>query len=436
MDAAAQFFTQMLAEHTEEDVEEDDYNNHLAIGLLVVGVEAGRLQRVEQRHNSRNYLCRADLPPNPRFRTPWLALFTNRNDRAYITTMGFNVETFNLIVTSGFGQRWLSEPIPRNDAHSGGDSRPGGRSLDAWGALGLVLHYLNSTMREISLQQIFGVIPTTASRYITFGLDILLKTLREMPDASIYWPKSLQEFQFNSSLISARHPRLSGAFGSIDGLNLPTQTSNDPDIENATYNGWLSEHFISSVIVFSPEGLILDANVNAPGSWHDSRVARPIYEKPHHDTPDGFYLVADTAFPRGTQDIEGRIMAPIKAGQRFRGTTKEIEERFLYDRELLAYRQTAEWGMRSIQGSFGRLRLPLPIDDSDFRANLLETCFRLHNLRTRKIGINEIQKVYMSEWRKTKEDEEIWVNFENMLFAQQKDNDRVSRFHIHAEYED
>ena len=29
------------------------------------------------------------------------------------------------------------------------------RSLNAAGALGLVLHYLNSTMQEISLQQIF-----------------------------------------------------------------------------------------------------------------------------------------------------------------------------------------------------------------------------------------------------------------------------------------
>jgi hypothetical protein len=26
------------------------------------------------------------------------------------------------------------------------------------------------------------------------------------------------------------------------------------EIENATYNGWLSEHYISSVIVFAPKG--------------------------------------------------------------------------------------------------------------------------------------------------------------------------------------
>jgi hypothetical protein len=75
-----------------------------------------------------------------------------------------------------------------------------------------------------------------------------------MPDAAIRWPQEDQEFQDNSELIVACHPRLDGAFASIDGLNLPTQTSEDPDIENATYNGWLSEHYISSVIVFSPQG--------------------------------------------------------------------------------------------------------------------------------------------------------------------------------------
>ena len=94
----------------------------------------------------------------------WQALFDSHNDRAFITTMGFDVETFELIVRSGFGTLWLSRPIPRTDVSIHGEPRPGGRFLDAWGALGLVLHYLNSTMLEISLQQIFALIPTTVSR--------------------------------------------------------------------------------------------------------------------------------------------------------------------------------------------------------------------------------------------------------------------------------
>ena len=60
----------------------------------------------------------------------------------------------------------------------------------------------------------------------------------------------------------------------------------------------------------------------------------------------------DTAFPRGTTDIEGRIVTPMKSGERFQGTQAEINEKYLFDREVVSYRQTAEWGMRSIQGSF------------------------------------------------------------------------------------
>jgi hypothetical protein len=78
-------------------------------------------------------------------------------------------------------------------------------------------------------------------------------------------------------------------------------------------------------------------------------------------TPDGFYLIADTAFPRGTASIEGRIVAPMKTGQTFTGTQEQIEEKALFDHEVISYRQSAEWGMQSIQGSFGQLRLPLSI---------------------------------------------------------------------------
>jgi len=52
-------------------------------------------------NQTRNYLCRPQLQPDPRNNTPWQVLFNSRNDRAFITTMGFDVETFELC--SGFG---------------------------------------------------------------------------------------------------------------------------------------------------------------------------------------------------------------------------------------------------------------------------------------------------------------------------------------------
>ena len=59
------------------------------------------------------------------------------------------------------------------------------------------------------------------------------------------------------------------------------------------------------------QDVIIASNFNAPGSWHDSHVVQPIYEKLCNETPDGFYLVAETAFPCGIINIEGCIMAPV-----------------------------------------------------------------------------------------------------------------------------
>jgi hypothetical protein len=108
-------------------------------------------------------------------------------------------------------------------------------------------------MNEVTLQEIFALVPVTVSQYINFTLDIFLKVFQGMPDATVTWPTG-DEFARLNALVVKRHPLLTGAFASIDRLNLPVQKSTDEEIENATYNGWLHGHFVSSVLVFSPEG--------------------------------------------------------------------------------------------------------------------------------------------------------------------------------------
>jgi hypothetical protein len=253
MDIDALFLHQQLENIADEETEDQQQLVGLATAIMLLGAIEARRLRAERRKPSRLYLCRPQLLPNPRITTPWQVLYGTKNDRAYITTMGFDVSTFNHILAAGFDLAWNTTPIPRNDAVGSGQTRPGARSLDASSALGLLLHYLNSTMREISLQQIFALIPSTVSRYITFDLKLLLTILCTMPEAAIHWPVG-EEFFIYNQLIVIRHPRLTGAFASIDGLNLACQTSEDEEIENATHNGWLCEHFVSSVLVFSPKG--------------------------------------------------------------------------------------------------------------------------------------------------------------------------------------
>ena len=58
-------------------------------------------------------------------------------------------------------------------------------------------------------------------------------------------------------------------------------------------------------------------------------------------------------------------------------------------------RQAAEWGMRSFQASFPRLKDRLPFEHFGQRKVIMTMIILLYNLRTKKIGINQIRNVYM-----------------------------------------
>ena len=177
----------------------------------------------------------------------------------------------------------------------------------------------------------------------------------------------------------------------------------------------------------------MGCRINCPGSWHDSRVAEGIYDKLEHDTPDGYSIVADAAFPTGHNRIAGKILVPLKANEELPQNRTQREHKLQLSRSILSYRQTAEWGMRELQGSFGRLRILLGAEDMEKRADLIETCFRLHNLRTRLVGINQIKNVYVPAWSEG-ESGRVWEGFENILFSDQRKYDRVSRFHVQEEW--
>lgn len=238
----------------EDEDEEMEDSLLAAAAVTVVAAEEARIQRAERRKPSRRYLRRPQLLSNPRRDTPWQVLYNSRDDRAFITTMGINVETFHYILRSGFADEWNHFTIPRPDTNPAGNPRLGRRSLTAEGALGLIYHYLTSAMPDLALQQIFALIPTTVSRYRKWALDILLRVLRRIPEARITWWSSGEECEEDNTLICARHPLLTGAIGSVDGVNILTASSDDPEVENATYNGWLHGHYTSSVLVFSPRG--------------------------------------------------------------------------------------------------------------------------------------------------------------------------------------
>lgn len=169
--------------------------------------------------------------------------------------------------------------------------------------------------------------------------------------------------------------------------------------------------------------------INAPGSWHDSKVAQDIYDLLIEDTPDGYCLLADTAFPKLGEGANRKILTPLKAGARLPGLTRaEKLDAINESNAITSARQAVEWGMRAVQSSFGRLRIPLDINDPEGRSILIETCLRLHNIRAHRVGVNQIRTVYMPVWTGGQPD--FFERMRAMMFPQIRRQDRVRNFHL------
>lgn len=262
--------------------------------------------------------------------------------------------------------------------------------------VGLVLHYLNSTMRQKTLCQIFGATPAIVSRTLSTVLPILLIVLKNLHCARIEWPTS-DEIANWSQMINVREPRLNGCFGFVDGVWFPIFAPANPLEQNAYYNGWKSCHNVSNVLVFGADGTIIWSACNFPGSWHDSTVAQPLYPLllDNSATPSPFFIVGDTAF-KMQGEISNKLQTPLKkddlsADSQIRAIQMDSH------RAVTSVRQAAEWGMRSIQGAFARLSLRLT-SDSKSRRIILEIIFRLFNARTRLMKINQTAVVYSSDY--------------------------------------
>ena len=195
------------------------------------------------------YLTGPKLPPMPCHDSAWLRLYHSQNDRAFITMMGFNVATFNWILGAGFNELWNLSPISCTDVTNSASPQTYRKSLDAAGALGLVLHFLGFKMTKTSLQQIFALIPAPCSRYINFGLEILLKSLLNISKAAIgHWPEG-EQFEELTNLVLTWHPLLSGVLGQWMAL---TWLSRYPKIKKSKIQPSMASYTIILLAVYLP----------------------------------------------------------------------------------------------------------------------------------------------------------------------------------------
>eukprot|EP00957_Ditylum_brightwellii_P154886 11788205-Ditylum_brightwellii.AAC.1 len=62
-------------------------------------------------------------------------------------------------------------------------------------------------------------------------------------------------------------------FGTMNGLKLYLQQNSDHVIQNAFYNSWKYDHYITNIFLFTPDGMIHAMVINMPGAMHDSMAA-------------------------------------------------------------------------------------------------------------------------------------------------------------------
>ena len=261
--------------------------------------------------------------------------------------------------------------------------------------LALVLCYLTTPQRQKSLCLLFGLVPATLSSAIWTGLGAMRLMMEADKETwAIRWP-SPATMKNMAAAVHAREPLLKGVFGFVDGLNLRIYQPADLNEQNAYYNGWLGDTYCSQVIVFLANGEIAWVCSNCPGSWHDSKIARGLYAilADPSKTPRSSFILADTAFPCG-KDVSDRVLSRPK--DNIANAETNVGKQQLWA-AITRQRQAAEWGMRALQGAFGRLDLRLTTNKSK-RGLLLYVIFRLHNYRTRMVGLNQIKEVYFPNW--------------------------------------
>lgn len=242
----------------------------------------------------------------------------------------------------------------------------------------------------MTLCLLFGVTHTVASLYIRFARRLIYRILVNDEHARVKLPRDNEVAEFKR-VFKEKHSLLTDVYCVADGCKLYLQQSGDCVIQSMFYNGWKSDHFVGNVFVFAPNGRIIACAVNVPGAFHDSTIAEwgGVYkklEKIFNQT--GGTCVVDSAFSRDKYPFL------IKSAQDHLMAGGNAEQIMLF-RQATSARQASEWGMRSFQGTFPRLKDRMIYEEGGERKLILLTTVLLFNLRADLVGVSQILSTYM-----------------------------------------
>ena len=262
--------------------------------------------------------------------------------------------------------------------------------MNAAQCMAACLAWTHSRSAEYWLCLAFGVTGSVMSIFLRFGRRILVRILSTNAAAILTMPEvsAVNEFK---NVIRAKHPSLKNVYYVADGLKVRLKMSGNFTTQNNYYNGWQHDHYVGNIFTFPLNGRIIACALNAPGFLHDSTVSTygDVYEKLEEMyNRTGGTCVVDSAFCRS------RYLFLIKSSAENDSDASTIEDLNMA-REATALRQSAEWGMRALQGAFPRLSDRLEYEERGERRLILLSTTYLFNYRTAKVGLNEILSVYM-----------------------------------------
>lgn len=231
---------------------------------------------------------------------------------------------------------------------------------------------------------------TNMQMYLKFAMRIICRVLGGNEYGRIGIP-SQENIDLFSAAIRRRHPLLCDVWCTADGLKLTIDQAPTFISQSRYYNGWKCDHFITSVIVFCPDGTIPITYYAAPGVLHDSEIATlgSIYTKLSKVFErTGKKCVVDSAFCGVNQPFI------IKSAQEYLAGEDMLELQRL--RQATSMRQAAEWGMQMFQASFPRVKDRFSYEEDGERKIIMKSLFLTYNFRARLVGINQIKTHYMA----------------------------------------
>ncbi|KAG9400745.1 hypothetical protein AC1031_010184 [Aphanomyces cochlioides] len=160
--------------------------------------------------------------------TPWYSMYASCSEPSFIATVSLPPVDFDELLVY-FDEEYI---VKSRYGYSGHPPRI--RFKHA--VLAMVLHFYTAAVEHKTLQELFGIAPSTFCRVLKNAEAALHRALAKLRDADVRWPSKATQ-RLWASRTNATEPLVEGVFAFVDGKNFRVQTPSKNDLQNAQYNG-------------------------------------------------------------------------------------------------------------------------------------------------------------------------------------------------------